>query len=102
MRRQLLSAAFVALSGVLAACGGGGYGYAYVSEGPPPPVAVGVVGAAPGPGYVWVEGYHVYQGGRYVWTPGRWERPPHAGAKWVKPEWRHEGKGWRFHEGHWK
>jgi hypothetical protein len=101
MNQKLAGAAFVAISSVLAACGGG-YGYGFVAYGPPPPVAVGVVGVAPGPGFVWIDGYHVWQGGRYVWVPGRWARPPHRGATWVRPEWRQEGRGWKFHQGRWR
>jgi hypothetical protein len=87
--------------GLFAGCAGQ-YSYGYVSYGPPPPVAYGVVGVAPGPGFVWIEGYHAWQGGRYVWVPGRWVRPPRPGAVWVRPEWRREGRGWRFHEGRWR
>jgi hypothetical protein len=100
MTGKFLILAFIA-GGLLAGCAGQ-YGYGYATYGPPAPVAYGVVGVAPGPGFVWVNGYHVWQGGRYVWVPGRWERPPHARAVWVRPEWRHEGRGWRFHEGHWR
>ncbi len=53
---------------------------------PPPPVRVGVVGVAPGPGFVWVEGYHAYQGGGYVWVPGRWVLPPRPRARWFGRE----------------
>lgn len=101
MKSKLACIAVIAASSVLAACGGG-YGYGYANYGPPPPVSFGIVGSAPGPGYVWIDGYHVWRGGRYEWVAGRWERPPHAGARWVRPEWRHEGRAWRFHEGHWR
>ncbi|MEI9974771.1 MAG: hypothetical protein WDO73_23630 [Ignavibacteriota bacterium] len=29
------------------------------------------------------EGFYDYRGGRYVWVPGRWMRPPRAHAVWV-------------------
>ena len=36
----------------------------------------------PGEGYAWVDGYWGDRGGRYVWVPGVWQRPPYAGAYW--------------------
>jgi WXXGXW repeat (2 copies) len=100
MKGKFLGLAFVAGS-VLAGCAGQ-YSYGYVGYGPPAPRAYGALGVAPGPGFVWIDGYYGYRGGRYEWMPGRWERPPRAGARWVRPEWRHENRGWRFHEGHWR
>ena len=49
--------------------------------GPPPPV-VEERGPPPERGYVWIDGYHRWDGDRYVWTPGRWERPPHPGTRY--------------------
>ena len=31
-------------------------------------------GPPPHEGYVWVSGYHNWDGNRYVWVPGRWDR----------------------------
>ncbi|MBV9505487.1 MAG: YXWGXW repeat-containing protein [Acidobacteriia bacterium] len=100
MKRKLLAGVFVLAGAVFTGCAGG-YSYGYVSYAPPAP-QYGVVGVAPGPGFVWTEGYWGWQGGRYAWVPGRWARPPRARAAWVAPEWRHEGRGWRFHQGHWR
>lgn len=36
----------------------------------------------PGGGWVWVRGYWHWDGVRYVWQPGRWER---AQPSWVRP-----------------
>ena len=69
---------------------------------PPRPVHVGVVGVAPGPGFVWVEGYHAWRGGAYVWVPGRWARPPRPGVVWVAPRYRHVNGGYVFVQGHWR
>ena len=44
----------------------------------PPPVTVEVRGTAPGPEYVWIDGYHRWEGDRYVWVSGHWERRPQA------------------------
>ena len=55
----------------------------------------------PGDGYSWVDGYWGVNQGRYVWFPGRWERPPYAGAYWSHPHYDHYEDGWRMHPGHW-
>jgi len=102
MKQRILAGAFVLFGTVLAACGGPyGYTSAYVAYGPPAP-RYGAVGAAPGPGYVWVNGYWGWAGGRYVWNEGRWAHPPHGRHAWVEGGWHHEGHGWRYHEGHWR
>ncbi|HTS65037.1 MAG TPA: hypothetical protein VMH28_23600 [Candidatus Acidoferrales bacterium] len=70
-----------------------------VSIGPPPPPRVlKVRPAAPGPDYMWVEGYWYPVNGHYRWHEGYWTRPPYAGAHWVVPH--HEGGQW--HEGYWE
>lgn len=76
-------------------------GAVYVRVAPPVPV-VEVEGTAPGPGYVWIHGYHRWSGSAYVWVPGRWERRPHARAVWVHGQWRHHRNGWYWVEGHWR
>ena len=99
MRKKLLAAGFVMFGTVLSACGGGGY---YVAAYAPPAPRYGIVGVAPGPGFVWTEGYWNLAGSRWLWMPGRWMRPPHRNAVWVAPEWRQEGRGYRFHRGYWR
>jgi hypothetical protein len=66
----------------------------------PPPV---LVEAAPPPrvGYIWAPGYWRWDGGRYVWAEGRWERA-RDGHQYNPPAWRKDGDKWRFHEGGWK
>ena len=68
---------------------------------PPPPI-VETRPPAPERGMVWIDGYHRWDGNRYVWTPGRWDRPPHPGAHWVAHRWRHEHGHWVLVEGHWR
>jgi hypothetical protein len=34
------------------------------------------VGVAPGPGYVWQDGYYTRRGFSHVWVPGRWVFAP--------------------------
>jgi hypothetical protein len=56
----------------------------------------------PGRNYVWVSGYHRWQGQSYVWVPGRWEQRPHARARWVAHRYVRRNGGWVFVEGHWR
>jgi hypothetical protein len=67
----------------------------------PPPLRYEVRPPMPGDGYAWVDGYWGVNEGRYVWIPGRWDRPPYAGAYWSHPHYDHYQEGWRMHEGHW-
>jgi hypothetical protein len=69
--------------------------------GPPPPI-VERRGPPPERGFVWIDGYQRWEGGRYIWTPGRWERPPHPGARWVAHHWAHRHGQWVLIEGHWR
>lgn len=57
---------------------------------------------APGAGYVWTSGYHRWDGGRYVWVPGAWVRPPRPHARWERAHWVHRGGGYVFVEGRWR
>jgi len=98
MKRRLLTGAFLILGTVLSGCAGGVYYSAYA----PPPPRYGVVGVAPGPGYVWADGFWDLHGRDWVWAPGRWVRPPRRGAVWARPEWRQEGGRWRFRRGYWR
>jgi len=77
-------------------------GRVYVRVGPPAPIVEGRI-VAPGPGYVWIGGYHAWDGRAYVWRPGRWDRAPRANARWVPARWVHDGRhGWYFVDGHWR
>jgi len=73
-----------------------------VKVAPPAPVHVGPVGVAPGPGYVWVDGYHEYVGDHYLWHEGTWERPPRPHAVWVPHRWVHRNGGYVFIQGRWR
>ncbi len=68
----------------------------------PPRAIVETRPVAPGRGYIWVAGYHRWDGNAYVWVPGRWENPPRVHAVWVAPRWQHRHDGWVFIEGHWR
>jgi hypothetical protein len=99
MRLKLLAGGAVLFGALLTGCVGGGRYYA--RYGPPAP-RYGVVGMAPGPGYIWTDGYWDWRGRNWYWVDGRWQRPPRPRAVWVRPEWRHEGRGCRFHRGRWR
>jgi hypothetical protein len=76
-------------------------GRVYVRMGPPVRV-VEVRSVAPGPGYVWIEGYHRWDGRGYLWVPGRWERAPRPRAVWVPGHWAQDRHGWYWVEGRWR
>ena len=98
MKRRILAGAFVLAGVILTGCAGGSF---VVAAGPPAP-RYGVVGYAPGPGYVWTEGFYDMRGSSWVWVPGTWQRPPRAGRVWVAPVWVRSGNRWRLHRGYWR
>lgn len=102
--RKCLPAALAFSALALAACvAGPPAGVVYASYAPPAPrIEADVMGVAPGPDYVWISGHHAWEGGQYVWAPGRWDRRPHAGARWKAGVWRHHSRGWYWTDGRWK
>jgi WXXGXW repeat (2 copies) len=68
---------------------------------PPRPIVETRV-VAPGPGYIWIGGYHHWNGSAYAWVPGRWELPPRPHAHWVAHHYVHRHGGWVLVEGHWR
>lgn len=73
----------------------------YVSVPPPVPLVEARV-VAPGPSFVWIGGYHRWDGTAYLWVPGRWARPPRAHAVWIPGRWKHVRHGWYWVDGHWR
>ena len=70
---------------------------------PPAPAAeVEVVPVAPGPEFVWVAGYHRWNGHHYVWIRGRYERRPHGRAHWAPAHWEVRGRVHVWVEGRWE
>jgi hypothetical protein len=67
----------------------------------PPPPRHEVVYRRPGPGYVWVNGYWLWQRGRYVWVAGHWATPPRGYRTWEAPRWERRGGNYIFFEGRW-
>jgi YXWGXW repeat-containing protein len=97
MKRALLLTPLLALLS-LAGCA---VREAYVAV-PPPPPRVEVFGYAPGPGYVWCDGYWNWAGARYTWVQGYWARPPHPHARWVRGRWEHRHGRYEFERGRWR
>jgi WXXGXW repeat (2 copies) len=75
-----------------------------VRIGPPPPRPVEVVPPVPHehPGWAWHDGYHRWDGNRYVWVPGSYVEPPYAHARWVRGHWDERHGGYVWVEGHWR
>jgi hypothetical protein len=98
----LLTANLIVSAPALAAAAPPAQVHVYVNLAPPRAI-VERRPVSPGPGYVWVAGYHRWDGRAYEWVPGRWERAPRRGARWVAPQWRHDRRqGWYFVEGRWR
>lgn len=72
----------------------------YVPQAPPAPHTETVI-VAPGPGYVWVGGEWLWNGGWY-WRAGYWALPPRPTAVWVVGSWSHGPRGWHCERGHWR
>ena len=97
MKKLLLSSAFgILLTTGTAICAD------VVVRVAPPAAIVETRPVAPGEGYVWVPGYHRWDGNAYVWTGGTWQRPPHPHARWVAHRWVHRHGGYVFVEGRWR
>ena len=64
---------------------------------PPAPRVERVRPRAPGPDYIWVDGYWIPQGNRYSWHDGYWTRPPYEGSAWTDPRY----EGGMYYEGYW-
>src|ERR1700686_3585204 len=98
MRLKKVVATVVLLVGTsLAASARVGVGVVVGTAPPAPVVVAGPVGVAPGPGYVWVDGYWDWGGGGWVWGPGRWVLPPRPGAVWVAPYYRTHHDRFRYY-----
>ena len=68
----------------------------------PPPAVVERPVPAPGPRYVWVPGYHRWDGRAYHWEIGRWVLPPRPRAVWVAGRWDPRPGGFAWVPGHWR
>ncbi len=93
-------AAVVVLSGCVVAARPGG-AVLYVDR-PPPAAYSDVVIVSPGPGYVWIGGYHSWTGRDYVWNRGHWALPPQGYRMWNPGVWQRDGRGHYWVPGHWR
>ncbi|WMW79346.1 YXWGXW repeat-containing protein [Undibacterium cyanobacteriorum] len=71
------------------------------TETAPPPPMQEVITVAPAPGYLWVNGFWYWEGGRHVWRAGYWA-PPRVGFTWFPHRWERVGVHWHFRPGHWR
>jgi hypothetical protein len=103
MNKTILATSVLALALTAGGCAARvGYYGEYVST-PPPPPRREIIGVAPGPGFVWIEGYYAWRpAGGYYWVPGHWERPPRPRAHWVPGRWVRTRHGWVWREGGWR
>ena len=69
---------------------------------PPPPPQVEVIPVSPGPEFVWIGGYHRWNGRAYVWVGGRYERRPHHHARYVPAHWGMRGRVHVWVGGRWE
>jgi len=99
--RRVVLAGVLGASSLLTACASQAY-VAYRVPPPPAPMVVGAVGYAPGPGFVWTDGFWDLRGSRWAWAGGQWQRPPRPRAVWVRSYWEPHGRAWRFHAGYWR
>src|SRR5262249_29273635 len=74
--------------------------YVYVS-GPPPAPLVDTQPPPPATGMFWVAGYWHWNGVRYVWLPGHWERPS-AGFVYVAPTYSSVDGRYVYRRGRWE
>lgn len=96
LKRILLGSAFAMFLSV-----GAAHAQIVVRIGPPPPPRV-VIPVAPGPRYVWVDGYQRWNGRRYVWVPGYYAIPPRHRAVWVPGQWVPRRGGYVWVPGYWR
>jgi outer membrane lipoprotein SlyB len=72
----------------------------YIQQPPPLPPVDSVV-VAPAPGYVWIGGEWVWNGG-WFWVGGHWAYPPYPNAIWIGGRNWHDAHGWHNARGHWR
>ena len=96
LRKGLLAAAISCCLGISAVAAD-----VIVRVAPPRPL-VERRSIAPGRGYVWVPGYHRWDGRAHVWVPGQWVLAPRPRARWVPAHWVRKRGGWLLVDGHWR
>ncbi len=99
MKFTLVSAALICLMLSCAAPRRSTY-VVYSQDAPPAPMDEEVP-EAPGPEYVWVNGYWTWTGGRYLWVRGHWGYRPYPGWVWSRSGWVLVDGRYRFVAGYW-
>ena len=61
-----------------------------------------VIVVAPGPGFVWTDGFWDLRAGNWSWVSGRWVHPPRLRAVWVPGNWSQTHRGWTLRRGYWR
>ncbi len=96
MKTKILTLLFIGGSVVLAAPA---IGVGIEIGAPPRPPRVHYVRpAAPGPNFVWINGYYEPAGRDYRWREGYWAPRPYPHAVWVAPRY----TGHRYYRGYWR
>ncbi|CAH0226794.1 hypothetical protein [Roseomonas sp. CECT 9278] len=68
--------------------------------GPPPPPAYARRPPPPRRGRVWVDSHYRWNGNRYTWQEGHWQRE-RRGRSYAQPRWDQDGDRWRYSPGRW-
>ena len=72
-----------------------------VEQPAPPPEIVEVQPPMPGPGFVWIGGFHHWEYGRYVWHRGYWGHPPYGYHRWYGGHYERGPRGYFYVGGRW-
>ena len=98
------SAAAVMAFGLAAPAAHAQVGFGITIGEPPPPLRYEARGYAPGPGYVWQEGYWVPDpdgDGHYRWQRGAWVRAPYPDAYYIHPHYYRYDDVYHYQPGYW-
>jgi hypothetical protein len=68
----------------------------------PPPLRVERRVVRPYPGAVWINGNWRWNGSRYIWVSGRWDRPRAGFSRWEDGRWVQRGRNWVWIDGRWR
>jgi len=94
MKKSFLAIAFITIVFTMFSCEGS---YIVTTQ-PAPPYYVRPI--APGPGYIWIDGDWIFEGGTYVWHEGHWGLP-RGHRSWQAGHWENRNNGWYWQRGHW-
>src|ERR1700730_19436037 len=67
-----------------------------IAHSAPPRARYERIPARPDRDSVWIKGYSHWDGNRWGWVNGRWERPAQPNHRWVAPRYVREGRAWRY------